>query len=358
MLQGDGTLMSTIELFHPHTEQEAGNDKASLNPWFTSLWTLQEICIRPDMLICNATWEFLAVRQNVTVTFDELVALYQANFKADEKRSRYPDARKPRAVTELIHLLEYTGLSSLLTMSRPTILILGNQRQCLEGRAEAIMAVLDATEWFSTSLEDPAEDDLVLNLYPVDFVNEIRAKIGPATFFSSESIEPYFVKSLEQFSSLEEVHAFGSMLPFGPGLPKFFHDIKSDPNMSPDDSMNTWTVDPTGCVRINEVVIISSSREVAPADVMSSFIFGPVIGASNDRIVMPQEDVDLHSWVRAYRPSLPNYAIGIYISPTGSLGILLKEIVPGVLVKIGSYWENAAASHDIPKSKVVNWVVV
>jgi hypothetical protein len=150
------------------------------------------------MLICNATWEFLTVRQNVPVAFDELVALYQANSKADGKRSRYSDPRKPRAVTELIHLLEYTGLSSLLTMSRPTILILGNQRQCLERRAEAIMAVLDATEWFSTSSEGSAEDELVLNLYPIDFVNEIRAKIGPATIFSSESIEPYFVKSLEQ----------------------------------------------------------------------------------------------------------------------------------------------------------------
>jgi hypothetical protein len=91
------------------------------------------------------------------------------------------------------------------------------------------------------------------------------------------------------------------MLPFGPGLPKFFHDMKSDPNMSSDNSVNTWIIDPTGCVRIKEAVIVSSSREVAPADKMSSFIFGPVIDAGNDRIVMPQEDVDLHSWVRAYR---------------------------------------------------------
>jgi hypothetical protein len=217
ILQGDSNSTPTIELFHPSTEPEAGNDKASLNPWFTSLWTLQEICLRPDMLICNATWEFLTVRQNVAVAFDELVALYEANSKADGNRSSHPDPRKPRAVTELTHLMEYTGLSGLLTMSRPTILILGNQRQCLERRTEAIMAVLDATEWFPISSEDSADDDLVLNLYPIDFVNEIRAKMGPATFFSSESIEPYFVKSLEQFSSLGEVHALGSMLPFGPG---------------------------------------------------------------------------------------------------------------------------------------------
>lgn len=68
--------------------------------------------------------------------------------------------------------------------------------------------------------------------------------------------------------------------------------------------------------------------------------------------------MDLYSWVRAYRPSLPKYAIGTYISPAGALGILLKEIVPGVLVKIGSYWENNTALDNIPKSKVVNWIVV
>lgn len=183
ILQGDSTSISSIELFNRRTEAKAGIDTASLNPWFTPLWTLQEICLRPDMLICNATWELLSVRQNVAVAFDELVALYQANSTADGKRSKSPDPRKPRAVAELIHLLGHTGLSSLLTMSRPTILILGNQRQCLERHAEAIMAVLGATEWFSPSSEDSAEDNLVLDMYPIDFVNEIRAKIGPATFF-------------------------------------------------------------------------------------------------------------------------------------------------------------------------------
>jgi hypothetical protein len=148
------------------------------------------------------------------------------------------------------------------------------------------------------------------------------------------------------------------MLPFGPGLPKIFHEIKSDPKMSADDSVNTWTIDPTGYVRIMEAVIISSSREDAPADTMPSFIFRPLIDTGNDRIIMPQADVDLHSWVRAYQPSLPNYAIGMYMSPTGSLGILLKEIVPGVLVKIGSYWQNATTPDNIPKSKVVDWIVL
>ena len=29
--------------------------------WFTSLWTLQEVCLRPDMLLCSKDWDVLTV---------------------------------------------------------------------------------------------------------------------------------------------------------------------------------------------------------------------------------------------------------------------------------------------------------
>jgi hypothetical protein len=84
------------------------------------------------MLICNADWEFLTVRQDIPVAFDELVALSTANDKAVRERSRYPNPQKPQAVAELDRLLAHTGVANLLKMSPPTILTLGNQCQCLE----------------------------------------------------------------------------------------------------------------------------------------------------------------------------------------------------------------------------------
>ena len=47
-----------------------------MDGWFSSLWTLQEICLRPDMWLCNAGFEFFAVDNGaVLVAFNALVAL-------------------------------------------------------------------------------------------------------------------------------------------------------------------------------------------------------------------------------------------------------------------------------------------
>lgn len=43
--------------------------------WFTSLWTLQEICLRPDMVMCNRDWVPLTVGLDTPITLDQLVAL-------------------------------------------------------------------------------------------------------------------------------------------------------------------------------------------------------------------------------------------------------------------------------------------
>ena len=260
MSQEEATPPPPIELLNSASETEAKVDSSSPNPWFTSLWTLQEICLRPDMLICNSAWEFLTIRENIPITFDELVALSQASSNIDERRAECPSSRKPKGVVELGSLLTSTGLSGLLTMSRPSILILGNHRHCLERRAEAIMAVMDATEWFSTSSEESNEAELVLNTYPIAFVNEVKSKLGPATFFRSDTGQPYFANILAQLRVSMEVQVVGSMLPFGPGPPKIFSEVGSDPLLLPHPSVDTWIVEPTGCVRIKEAVIVSSSR--------------------------------------------------------------------------------------------------
>lgn len=91
---------------------------------------------------------------------------------------------------------------------------------------------------------------------------------------------------------------------------------------------------------------------------MPSSIFAPVILPSNNRIVMPQENVDLHVWVGTYEPSFPNYAIAMFISSKGSVGILLKEIAPGFLVKIGSYWQDITTLNNFPEPESMDWLVL
>jgi Heterokaryon incompatibility protein (HET) len=44
-------------------------------PWFTSLWTLQEVCLRPGLVLCTKDWEPLTIRCGILVTLDQLIAL-------------------------------------------------------------------------------------------------------------------------------------------------------------------------------------------------------------------------------------------------------------------------------------------
>lgn len=44
-------------------------------PWFTSLWTLQEACLRPDMILFNKHWQPLTAGDQTLVPLDHLVSL-------------------------------------------------------------------------------------------------------------------------------------------------------------------------------------------------------------------------------------------------------------------------------------------
>jgi Heterokaryon incompatibility protein (HET) len=63
--------------------EEADEDLSfdgSPQPWFSSLWTLQEACLRPDIALCDRNWKPLLAGPNVAITLDHLVAL--SNFIA------------------------------------------------------------------------------------------------------------------------------------------------------------------------------------------------------------------------------------------------------------------------------------
>jgi hypothetical protein len=47
----------------------------SAQPWFSSLWTLQEACLRPDMILCDKHWKPLVAGQSTAITLDHLITL-------------------------------------------------------------------------------------------------------------------------------------------------------------------------------------------------------------------------------------------------------------------------------------------
>ena len=49
---------------------------AEPHPWLTSLWTLQELCLRPDIAFCNRRWERLSAGLYTIITFDTLACRF------------------------------------------------------------------------------------------------------------------------------------------------------------------------------------------------------------------------------------------------------------------------------------------
>jgi len=333
-----------IELLESGSETWRLHSKAGFNPWFTSLWTLQEICIRPDMIVANRDWEFLSLSDR-PVLFDEIVALEHSERKAD-------GLERPPVVSQLGSLLAYTGLSGLATMTRSTIIGLGSARFCLERRAEAIMSAIDATEWFSICSGIERDKEFILGQYPLRFVQEVRSKLGSHVFFWSSSMEPFFWNAVLDFE--DEYKPVGSMLPFGLGAPKSYHPMFFEP-IHHHSSVDTWVLEPTGCVRIAQAAIVSSNAMSTNHEMMST-LFAPVSG-SDVRVPMPHR-LNLHDWVKTYQPWAANYAIALFVTHCGSGGILLKELRPGILVKVGTYLEDHTSEPMLPLLESVDWLVL
>lgn len=130
------------------------------NAWFTSLWTLQEACLRPDMLICNEQWEVLTVTAGVPLSLSDIVALVQSAAPISESKKR---VQVPGGVERIWKMLHESGMRELVTLSRASIIGLGDRRECSHRRAEAIMSAIGTCRWFNTSARSPRPEQLVVD---------------------------------------------------------------------------------------------------------------------------------------------------------------------------------------------------
>ncbi len=159
------------DVLKPHFHEFESSDG-----WFTSLWTLQELYLRPDMLLCNRSWEILKMPSGMPLTFDTILAV---NWCA---RERVNTAESNQHLEDLLVLLMCSGLDPLLDPNPLDPLLLGSRRHCSERRAEAIMSVIGATDWYK-EVTDP-EQHLVVNQYAVEFLREVRSLTGGLLFYN------------------------------------------------------------------------------------------------------------------------------------------------------------------------------
>ncbi|KAG8526664.1 uncharacterized protein KY384_008093 [Bacidia gigantensis] len=334
--------------------------------WFTSLWTLQESFLRPEMIFCNRQWEILRICNHPkapAVTLDSILALVdfeKRNASIENMEDTIPTANE---ITALIH---HTRFDSLLEYSPLTALNMASRRQCSEGRAEGIMSVLGATSWFKQTSRSERESNLVFAQYPIDFLREIRNVLG-TNFFTSYYGNCCFwdIFKLNETGEVDVIVA-GTLLPFD-NLRDGSKVITqmSAANVIDHPSTFTWQLDDEGIVVMPEAAVVASTEEddgSSSGNSIVATITGPSAEDQTQMDIAPQ--TDMKQWMQSCFSGVPKFALCLQYNLKGwSRGVILMRVFddedpPKTLAKIGDYYTEATGDYVEPLSRKVDWEVL
>lgn len=390
--------------YHEDGQKVALFEDASLNPWYTSLWTLQELCLRPDMWLCAKDWSFLSyadVKHKTPITIGGFVAVFNiwsSFFPIRRTVWTGIDLTKPGGHVALFEIDMWrveSGLDKFLDLDRTTIITLGDRRICRERRAEAIMSVLGMTKWYEQALvkygtpkalHEYLEKDLVLGKYPADFVN-VLAKEMPRDFFAT-----FYRLNLgyKKEASLRDNKA-GSMMPFSRFGAWYSDNSPLRRSRIPTvthASLQYWTVEKNGAVHMPTACILSSKdiaanaieiRLVLPAQMtwakaahgVSATLQLPEYMRVNGKLgdLTGSNWIDLHAWI-AQTPHeafavITEYCVYPSFNQTSREkvvhgGGIILERIDGQMSKTWHFNfvdETSKSAHVLMGATRVNWIV-
>jgi len=362
------------------------------NGWFTSLWTLQELCLRPDMWVCSSDFRPFSIHESTAMPLNGLIAVYRA-FTAQILSSLDPlwrnfDHEKQHhlALWEFDHWSQETGMDLLLDMRRTDVLALGDRRECTSRRAEAIMSVLGVTEWYAGASVDAGEKDMVLEKYPLEFVRELQQSISGEMFtgvskFSavdmrnlSETVhepDPTDVHLATEWMGLRKA---GSLLPFHRTAVEYVptrswaHEAHDE--LESHSAVQHWRVDTSGTIHIPSACILAASDTsvFVPEQVVPVQFFGFLMTAPS--ILAPvsggREYIDLQKWI-VTRPYVAFAVVVMFKRMPDECdnrrvdyvtGVLIGGLDRGSLRKIGSFVsEPFDQKIYLPTVTAVGWAV-
>ncbi|KAL2795522.1 hypothetical protein BJX66DRAFT_350520 [Aspergillus keveii] len=265
--------------------------------WFESLWTLQEISIRPDMAVLDRDWRALTIGNSLLLTLDSLSSLVVGVGDVDGS---------PKGVATLISVHdEY--IRFLVDQNRLDPMVMGAHRVSTSSRAPAIMSAVGATDWFHgrtlQQFRTPEEEyELVLNSYPFDFVEEVRELSGAAFFSCSTNVATLVLHDDTGIESISRYPLVGTMLPFMP-LP-----------------------DRDGSVILSRVAIIASNSIKLPTscELECEIRSNDPRDATSRHTVILQSTLALNDWICEFRGE--THAICTMFSKERMTGIILHRI--------------------------------
>lgn len=332
--------------------------------WFTSLWTLQESFLRPEMSLCNAKWEVLKIcddPDSAEVTVDSIIALVDF-----DKKNGSVDDEMPISATEITALVHHICFDELLEPSPLSAFTLGNRRVCTERRAEAIMSVFGATDWFLNIDPDKREENLVLEKYPLQFLEEVRGTHGAMFFASNYGFCCFWDIFRQNENGSLDARPVGTLLPFDPVRNESKFTISLDARELVDHpSVATWRLAEDGRVLLPEVGVVASTDESFDTETNQSLL-ATVMGPSTGEplMIVTRQGISLQEWMTGFIPELQKHAICLIQGRTGwSRGIILMEVYEGeeplkTFAKIADYYTNHSENPVDVKTFEVDWEVL
>lgn len=376
-----------------------------LDEWFSSLWTLQEACMRPDMWLCTRSWKPLESHASGTPIplhcVLSLVRVNAAKLLGDKKSFTHPEISITQALPGLVFSDHETHESAKLIVSPPSclfnfvlyastaalidipgiepirIVTMGNQRECKRNRrAEAIMAVLDATDWFETQASPPHDGDQeILGRFPMRFITEVRQKLGDYAFFSSDIARDFWPKLNEDPVSrtqIEGLNVKGTLLPFSEDRSRdvLRLSLGNEPlthrTLETHPAVSTWRIAADGSVTVPEANVLMSSSDNPNDDARTFHVVDHHDIARKDQglTISSQDRVFMMDWMSKRRYKC--YAVTLQRTESQGAhiccfsGVILREIEPDILIKSGNFtthwWD--LEDYGWSNSKELNWLVL
>lgn len=355
--------------------------------WFSSLWTLQEAVLCPDILLCSSDWTPLSDDWNTPIPLQTLMAFLRQAYHfcstdgpiersfvppddynialnthvTQRQRFRYLSSW-PEAARQLMELRLFTRLDNVLINRSPAVICTNaNVRVCgSKNRAPAIMSAIGATDWYMQhSLQTNPTDDLVLDMYPLEFLQEACTRFG-ASFFDTSS--NCINVDDDSKGLLRNRESRGTMLPFSK-QEGWYSEVTGSPEIlkiQPKDheSVRTWAIRGDGSVEMKCVDCVFSTSNDPHRKAPPKAVRATVQVASGTE---SYEDVAAYLEQIAAEDGVV-YGVALYEDCYRQHGILLYGLVDEdssasdqPLLKIGNFM---AHQWDKVETRSVAWVVL
>lgn len=348
--------------------------------WFSSLWTLQEAMLCPDITFVSRDWMPLNDRAGTPVPLDAFFSFIDNVYSvwrngmpykiytedAIRRYSRYEPLLEsdehflgaqqylkwPNGPRQLMDLCLVTRMENLVESPSPIgLLMVANIRQCTGSRAPAIMSALGVTEWYTSKPTKKTDNNLVLNTYPLAFVKEAASKLG-ASFYESVAMPQKIPERHKLLNSSQR----GSMLPFSATI-GWYSRISAMPihqrnNAQDHPAVRTWTINQSGSVDIKQAGIVASTETSNPHDESPMIIDIMKRGATS--LMCPFRD-----WAKTLPDGSCAYAVSLLRDSHAQHGLILQGhrkmwFFTQRLVKVGAF---VLPESDMPPTSAVDWIV-